>query len=472
MSAQDSRPRASARHFSGGAVILQVAVLALLLMGAFIELPRQHAAATTSGDWTMYLYNYGRSDFNSAETIINPSSAPHLKLHWSYKAGKSITTQPVVVNGMIYWGSWDGFEHATKLDGTQVWQQNLGQTVDSSCHPSTAGVASAATVASVLIGGTLTPVVFVGGGNATFYALNALTGAIIWKTGLGSPPSHFIWSSPTVYNNSVYIGVSSFGDCPLIRGQLVQMDATTGTIQHTFNTVPAGCIGASVWDSPTIDQADGSVYFATGNGGSCSTTEQYAAAIVKLSASNLTYVSSWQARHEFGSTPTLFQATIGGTIHKLVGLANKNGIYYAFDRGAINQGPVWQATIAISGGCPECGQGSISSSAWDGTTLYVAGGHTTIAGNSCLGSLQALNPANGTSTWQDCLNDGPVLAAVSAVPGLAVVGEHNHLLVIASATGQILFNYAGTADFWGSASISNGVLYTGNMKGTLYAFGP
>ncbi len=312
--------------------------------------------------------------------------------------------------------------------------------------------------------------VFVGGGNATFYALNALTGAIIWKTGLGSTPS--IHMSCPFYNHSVYIGASSFGDCPLVQGQLVQMDAATGTIQHTFNTEPAGCIGASVWDSPTIDQADGSVYFATGNNGSCSTAEQYASAIVKLSASNLTYVSSWQARHEFGSTPTLFQATIGGTIHKLVGLANKNGIYYAFDRGAINQGPVWQATIAISGGCPECGQGSISSSAWDGTTLYVARGHTTIAGNSCLGSLQALNPADGTSTWQDCLNDGPVLAAVSAVPGLAVVGEHNHLLVIASATGQILFNYAGTANFWGSASISNGVLYTGNMIGTLYAFGP
>jgi outer membrane protein assembly factor BamB len=441
-------------------------------MGAFMELPLEHAAATTSGDWTTYLYDYGRSDFNSAETIINLSSAPHLKLHWSYKAGKSITTQPVVVNGMIYWGSWDGFEHATKLDGTQVWQQNLGQTVDTNCSPSTAGVASTATVASVLVGGRLTSVVFVGGGNATFYALNALTGAIIWKTGLGSSPSHFIWSSPTVYNNSVYIGVSSFGDCPLVQGQLVQMDATTGTIQHTFNTVPAGCTGASVWGSPTIDQADGSVYFATGNSGSCSTAEQYASAIVKLSVSNLIYLSSWQARHEFGSTPTLFQATIGGTIHKLVGLANKNGIYYAFDRGAINQGPVWKATIAISGGCPECGQGSISSSAWDGTTLYVAGGHTTIAGNSCLGSLQALNPADGTSTWQDCLNDGPVLAAVSAVPGLAVVGEHNHLLVIASATGQILFNYAGTANFWGSPSISNGVLYTGNMKGTLSAFGP
>src|SRR5260370_30791054 len=174
MSAQDSRPRASARHFSGGAVVLQVVVLAFLLMGAFMELPRQYAAATTSGDWTMYLYGYGRSDFNSAETIINPSSAPHLKLHWSYKAGKSITTQPVVVNGMIYWGSWDGFEHATKLDGTQVWQQNLGQTVDSSCHPSTAGVASTATVGYLLIAGVVATLKMMSGGKATFALLKSL----------------------------------------------------------------------------------------------------------------------------------------------------------------------------------------------------------------------------------------------------------------------------------------------------------
>ena len=93
---------------------------------------------------------------------------------------------------MIYWGSWDGFEHATSLDGTQVWQRNLGQTVDTNCIPSTAGVASTATVATVLVAGRSTSVVFVGGGNATVYALNALTGAIIWRTELGSSPSHFI----------------------------------------------------------------------------------------------------------------------------------------------------------------------------------------------------------------------------------------------------------------------------------------
>src|SRR5260221_3461031 len=121
-------------------------MLIFLLTGALILLPRLHVAHAQSDDWPTYQDDYGRSGFNSAETIINPSSAPHLKLHWSYKAGGVITTQPVEANGMIYWGSWDGFEHATNLDGTQAWQTNLGQTMDSLCHPPTAAVTSTATV--------------------------------------------------------------------------------------------------------------------------------------------------------------------------------------------------------------------------------------------------------------------------------------------------------------------------------------
>jgi len=472
---QAARPQAQRFFRQWVGIALQALTPAFLLAIALILPPPQQATYAASGRWPTYLHDDGRSGFNSAETIINPSSAPHLKLHWSYPAGGTITAQPVEANGMIYWGSWDGFEHATNLAGTQVWQQNLGQTTNMNCSPPTAGVASTATVAWVSIGGNLTPVVFVGGGNATFYALSAASGAVIWSTRLGSSPNYFLWGSPEVYHKSVYFGVASFGDCPQVQGRFIQLDASTGTTLHTFDTVPSGCAGGGVWGSPTIDQTDGSVYFVTGDHTSCSTPEPYADAIVKLRSSDLSYVSSWQVpppRHEFGSTPTLFQATIGGVVHNLVGVASKDGNYYAFDRQAINLGPAWQTIIAVSGACPECGQGSISPSAWDGSTLYAAGGKTTIGGKSCLGSLRALNPADGTFLWEDCLNDGPVLAAVSAVPGVAVVGEGKHLVVIATATGQILFNYAAARRFWGAASISNGVLYLGNVNGQLYAFGP
>src|SRR5262249_7004562 len=150
----------------------------------------------------------------------------NLKLHWQYHSGGNISTQPVVVNGVIYWGSWDGYEHATDLNGKQIWQTFLGITpVTTGCHPPTAGVASIPAVASVNINGTMTTVVFVGGGDANFYAVNAANGMVIWKTPLGTiQEGTFLWSSPVVYQGSVYMGVSSFGDCPLVQGRLVKMD--------------------------------------------------------------------------------------------------------------------------------------------------------------------------------------------------------------------------------------------------------
>jgi len=60
------------------------------------------------------------------------------------------------------------------------------------------------------------------------------------------------------------------------------------------------------------------------------------------------------------------------------------------------------------------------------------------------------------------------------VPGLVVVGAGNSMDVVDSTTGQILFTYLDTfknANFWGAATISNGILYEGSRSGRLFAFG-
>ena len=97
-----------------------------------------------------------------------------------------------------------------------------------------------------------------------------------------------------VYNGSVYIGMASLADCPLVQGQLIQMNASTGAIQHVFNTVPNGCTGASVWGAPTLDVTAGTIYFATGNAGSCSSGEPYAESLMEVKASDLTFIHHWQ----------------------------------------------------------------------------------------------------------------------------------------------------------------------------------
>ena len=80
-----------------------------------------------------------------------------------------------------------------------------------------------ATVADDPVTGTTT--VFVNAPDGNLYALNAQTGAVIWK-GLVDTPSttindYYAWGSPLVANGKVYVGISSDGDCPLVPGGLV-----------------------------------------------------------------------------------------------------------------------------------------------------------------------------------------------------------------------------------------------------------
>ncbi|MHB8600544.1 MAG: outer membrane protein assembly factor BamB family protein [Ktedonobacteraceae bacterium] len=454
-------------------------VTGLLLLLSVLFAPTALAA---TGDWPTYVSDGAHDGYNSAETVINPSTAPNLKLKWTHSAGGGISTQPVEANKLVYWGSWDGYEHATNLSGGFVWSNYLGQTTDTSCNPVTVGVASTATIATVSINGVSTSVDFVGGGNANFYALNAMTGKTIWQTSLGSSPSHFLWGSPTIYNGNLYEGVASYGDCPLVQGQVVMMNGSTGAIEHVFDTVPNGCVGAGVWGAPTIDPATGWLFVVTGNGGPCGSAEPYQEAMIKLNAADLSYVTSWQVPAsqqgndtDFGDTPTFFTATINGTSTPMVGVGNKNGIYYAFNRNLIHTGPVWEDTLAAGGDCPLCGDGIISPSAFDGQTLYIGAGKTTINGANCAGGLRAVNPANGNYIWEHCMTGGPILGAVSVVPGVVAITEGTYLIVVDAKTSATLFRYHDTGSgslFYGSPSISRGVLYVGNMDGHLYALAP
>ncbi len=430
---------------------------------------------TPAGDWLTYGYDNARDNFNAAETIITPSTALQLKQKWGHTGANGISDQIAAVGGTVYWGSWDGYVHATSAsNGARVWSKFIGQTTDSACNPPRVGVASSPTVVSV--NGQLE--VLVGGGDANFYALNASTGSILWHTSLGSSPSAFIWDSPAVFNGSIYIGTSSFGDCPLIQSNFYQLNATTGAIQHTFNIVPTGCTGGGLWGSPTIDATAGAIFFATGNTGSCGSSEPYSFALVKLSASNLSVLDQFQlppaerpGDSDFGSTPTLFTTSTGTA---MVGVANKNGKYYAFNRNSLATGPVWKDQVANSGGCPQCGTGSISPSAWDGHNLYIGGGNTKIGSSSCMGSVRKVNPDDGSYLWQHCMGSGPVLGPVTATAsGVVAASQGNTVIVMNASSGATVArlhdNLTGSR-LYGGPSISNGVLFVGNIDGNIYAY--
>jgi polyvinyl alcohol dehydrogenase (cytochrome) len=231
-----------------------------------------------------------------------------------------------------------------------------------------------------------------------------------------------------------------------------------------------------VWGSPTIDAAAGTIYFATGNDGDCGSSEPLAPAVVEVRASGLRLVGSWavppaqqQFDSDFGSTPTLFQGVIGGQSQPLVGVINKNGVFYAFERDALPSGPVWSTRIATGGSDPPSGHGDVAPAAFDGTRLYVGGDVT----SKCSGSVRAFNPSTGAVIWHRCFTDGYVLGAVTvASGGVVAVGEGKNIAVLFAATGASLFTYTGAGQFFGPPTIAGGTLYEGDMAGNLYALTP
>jgi outer membrane protein assembly factor BamB len=319
-------------------------------------------------------------------------------------------------------------------------------------------------------------VAYVPGGDDNFYALNALTGAILWKTKLGTPTADYLWGSPVLFNGSIYEPVASFGDCPLVNGRLVQMDATTGAIQHTTYMAPTGCVGGGIWSSPAVDSSDNSIYVTTGTPNGCNTPGELAPSIVKLRASDLAILSSWTVPQsaqvfgdaDFGATPTLFPATINGVARSLVGALNKNGIFYAWDRSNLAAGPVWQSTVADPSGSPR----SIASAAWDGTRLYVGAGGATLNGTSCFGNISALDPTTGAFLWRTCIL-GFMSGGITVVPGVLIegYGAGGNLLFLNPATGATLRLYTMTSRADGEATVSNGIVYVPLQQGDLLALG-
>ena len=453
----------------GVGVAVLVAVVTVLVTGVF-----RSASHAGLGAWPMFMGNFARTGFAADETSITAANVHQLKQRWQVAGKATISDQATLADGFLYWGSWDGYEHASDAGtGEELWRTYLGQETKPDCAPPHVGIGSTPAIGSVQLDGQATQLLFVGGGDGSVYALRAKTGEIVWSRNFGSPKQGwFIWSSPALYHGSVYIGIASIGSCPLVRGALVKLKATTGAIEARFDTVDKGCIGASIWSSPAIDTSTGLVYAATGNqGGACTSREPLAQSMLQFRASDLKLEQSWRVPKDelapdgdFGATPTLFTGTIDGKQTKLVGAVNKNGIYYAFRRGDVAAGPVWQTSkLSIY-------PVSVASSAWDGHHLYVASVQTKIGGRSCTASIRAIDPSTGKFAWQKCAPGGDAEAGLLAIPGVVFEAAGSNLYGLSSSSGATLFKFHAYNWFYAPAMVAGGTLYIGNTDGRLYAF--
>jgi outer membrane protein assembly factor BamB len=405
----------------------------------------------------------------SSETILTPAAAPNLRPLWTFKTGGVIAASATVVGGVAYVGSWDGYEYALNAaTGALVWKTNLGITTAPACSPPSLGISSVASV----VGG----VVYVGGGDSNWYALDAATGSVLWSVPTGDNSAaggHYNWSSPLIVGNSAYVGIASLGDCPLVQGQLLRVDLTTHLVAASVNFVPTGQVGGGIWTSPAIDPATNTVYVTTGTLNQV--TQTTSEAMVALDATTLAIKSYWQiprsaanADSDWGTSPILFA---DGSGRAMVAGIDKNGFLYAFDRSNLALGPVWSEQIAVGGICPTCGDASVASMAFAQGLLFVAGGNTAIGGVGYQGAVRAINPTSGAVVWARGLAS-PVIPALAYDNGMVFAGVGPRLEVLDSSTGNRLFSYATGAVIYSPPSVSGGTVFIGSADGNEYAFAP
>jgi outer membrane protein assembly factor BamB len=321
-------------------------------------------------------------------------------------------------------------------------------------------------------------VVYVGGGDSFWYALDAETGDVLWRLGTGDNSAtneggHYNWSSPLIWQGVAYIGIASACDNPAIRGALLKVDLATKKVTAKFNVVPEGSRGGGIWTSPSLDPATNTIFVTTGE--HTVTGQPRAQSMVALDAATLKVRSSWQVPDEeaieidsdWGTSPILFTDEAG---RDLVAGGNKNGIVYAFDRSDIEAGPVWRRPIAEGGQCAVCAEGTVSSMAFGLGRLYAGGGATTIDGTAYKGGIRALDPATGTIIWEKGLSD-PVIAALAYGNGYVVVGDGPNVHVIDATDGALLWSQPTMAGTFAAPSISGGTIVVGLTNGNLWVLG-
>jgi polyvinyl alcohol dehydrogenase (cytochrome) len=448
------------------------------------------------------------------KAALSAAEVPKLKLKWAFAFPGDLQSysQATVVGGRLFVGSWGGKVYSLNAStGCIHWFYDAGS-----------GVRSAVSVGRVQTATGPRLLAFFGDGAAITHAVDAATGAPVWKVKVDDFPTARISSSPTFFNGRLYVGVASGEEasgavptyeCCKFRGNLVALDAATGQrVWKTYlveepkptkkNAVGAqlwGPSGAPIWGTPAIDTVKNAVYVTTGNNYSdpgstmsdafvaldiasgkilwhrqMTASDAYTAACRLPDKTNC--ADSNGPDFDFGASPIL--VTMAGGRRALVA-GQKSGIVHALDPdrdGAV----IWQTRVGKGGTMGGVQWGS----ATDGTNVYVANSDIGRVMLSYTNSTDA-DPKQGGGMFALRLSDGervwytpPVgcgtrprcspaqSAAVSAIPGIAFSGSvDGHMRAYSTIDGKIVWDI-DTVDIYEAV---NGVLGRG---GSLDGPGP
>jgi polyvinyl alcohol dehydrogenase (cytochrome) len=416
-----------------------------------------------------------------------------LRLKWAfaYPGAQRARSQPTVARGLVFVGSQSGAVFSLDAkSGCLHWSFQASAEVRTSVVLSQEDRGGK---------GNGRMVAYFGDVLGHIYALDALSGAALWKRRIDDHPSATVTGSPVYYAGRLYVTVSSLEEataavgyeCCTFRGSVVALDAGTGAILWKSYTIDKGAAltgktssgtgifgpsGVAIWNAATIDVKRRLLYVGTGDNYTAPTTAGSDAVLAfDLETGALRWShqvvggDAWNVACVLGNDNCPANAgpdfDIGaGTMlvpvsprGDLVVAGLKSGQVIALDADRSGR-EVWSGRLGRGGieGGVQFGM------AFDQHAIYVPISDMTsnhdgkVASEPPRPGLYAVDPATGKVIWSaptddicagrsDC--DPGILAAITAIPGAVFAGHMDgRIRAYDSATGHILWQYDSTQE--------------------------
>lgn len=439
--------------------------------------------------WNGWGNDDNNSRFQTAEAAgLDAPRTARLKLKWAFAfPDTSIANgQPTVVGGRVFVASAN--RHVYSLDaksGCQYW-----------AFEPDAPVRAAVNIVNV----NGKNVAFFGDRRANMYAVDAATGALIWKVKVDNQRNTGITAGSTYYGGRLYVPLADAEEGPAVdpkyecctgRGALIALDAATGKqIWKTYTTDEPkkttisktgtqlwGPSGASIWSAPTVDPEKKLVYAGTGDNFSEPATKTSDAIIAfDMETGHIEWTSQLTANdaytvgcrmtdklgcpdadgpdYDIGASPILVKLATG---KRVLLVSQKSGVAHAIDpdnKGAV----VWEHRVGAGSPLGGIQWGSAS----DGRYMYVANSDISFTKPSFArgerrvldpkpgGGLFAISIATGERIWAakpPVCGDRPFCSpaqssAVTVIPGVVFSGSvDGHIRGYSANDGKVIWDY-------------------------------
>jgi len=446
--------------------------------------------AQTQLGWPLAGMDVTNSRFGASEWIINTSNVGTLQPQWTYTTAGNVSATPSYdgLANAVYFPDWAG--NIVKLNATNgalIWQHNVTEYG----LPKGALSRNTPTLAGGLVifgasGALGSPIACPG----YLMAIDPDTGDLVWQIIVDPDLDALMTGSPMVYNNVIYVGVSSSQEVltnPTFRGSVVALSVATGSLLWQTYMVPAGYSGGPVWSStPAVDVSRNQLYVTTGN--------------------NYLVPQSVQWCEQAASTPSAVVACQAPTnmADSIVALDLTSGAIKWSHRGQAQDNFITACNKVNTNACPDPrGEDWDFGAGANFFTCQVGGLSSDVVGaGEKSGVYWALNPDNGHVLWRTKVGPGGILGGIQW--GTAVDGQYVYVAVsnsrhttyklepsgmnwnggswaaLSPATGEIVWQVPDPgldplnpnlpADSMGPVTVANGVLYAGSSSGAMYGF--